>query len=173
MELDGLGAELAASGCDGDVSEALRAELGGWWCDSDWREFFQKVLSGDHEEEVDYGGDEEKVDDGGEEVAVADLASVDVTDEIAEVGFADDRPQERIDDLFCQGGHDGGERGSDDDGDGQVDHIATQDEVAESFEHEFILLEGSSCIEQFGGCSFQCGEYIAVDFRSSCNPLMG
>ena len=130
MELDGLGAELAASGCDGDVSEALRAELGGWWCDSDWREFFQKVLSGDHEEEVDYGGDEEKVDDGGE-------------------------------------------RGSDDDGDGQVDHIATQDEVAESFEHEFILLEGSSCIEQFGGCSFQCGEYIAVDFRSSCNPLMG
>jgi hypothetical protein len=34
---------------------------------------------------VDDGGEDEEVDDGGEEVAVADLASVDVTDEIAEV----------------------------------------------------------------------------------------
>ncbi len=98
---DGLGAELAAGGCDWDVAEALGQGLvaGGR---PRGMEFLEEVLGGEDEEEVDDGGDEEEVDDGGEEVAVADLASVDVADEIAEVGLADDGSQERIDDLFCQ-----------------------------------------------------------------------
>ncbi len=38
-------------------------------------------------------------------------------------------------------GDDGGECSADDDSDGQVDHVATQDEVAESLEHEVSLLK--------------------------------
>jgi hypothetical protein len=113
-------------------------------------EFFEEVLRGEDEEEVDDGSDEEEVDDGGEEVAVADLASVDVADEIAEVGFADDGAEERVNDFFCESRDDSGEGGADDDGDGEVHDVATQNEVAESLEHE-CLLEFLTCRERDDG----------------------
>ena len=57
---------------------------------------------------------------------------------------------ERIDDFFCESRDDGGERGADDDGDGEVHDVATQNEVAESLEHE-RLLEFLTCRERNDG----------------------
>jgi hypothetical protein len=142
LDLYGLGAEFAAGCRDWDIAEALGAGLGGRWFSNRGVEFFEQVLGWDHEEEVDDASEDQEVNDGGEEVAVSDLASVDVRHEIAEVGFSYDGSNQRTDDFFCQCGHDAGERSSDDDSDGQVDHVATQDEVAESLEHEVILLKG-------------------------------
>ena len=137
-------AELAAGGGYGDVAKALRAGFSGRRSDNCGVEFFKQVLGRDYEEEVDDGSDEDEVDYGGEEVAVADLAAVDVTDEIAEVGLADDGSEEGIDDLFSQRGDDGRKCGSDDYGDSKIDDVATQNEIAESFEHVVSLL-GQSC----------------------------
>jgi hypothetical protein len=157
--LYGLGAELAAGGGDGDIAEALWAGLGGWGS-GHGMELLQQVLGGEDEEEVDDGGDEKEVDDGGEEVTVTDLASINVADEVAEVRLADDGSQKWIDDLFCQRGHDGGEGGSNDDGHGQIDYVATQDEVAESLEHESVSLK-SGLIGTVHRSSFRLGEYNA------------
>jgi hypothetical protein len=132
-ELYGLGAELAASGGDGDVAEALGAGLGGWRRDYCGVEFFQEVLNGQYEEEVNDAGDEEKVDDRGEKVAVLDYAPVDVSNQIPKVLLADDGSQQRTDDLFSQRGDDSCECGSDDDSDSEIDDVATQNEIAESF----------------------------------------
>ena len=140
MRLDGLGAELAARGGDGDVAEALGAGLGGYRFGYRRAESFQQILGGDDEEEVDDGSDKQKVDDCGEEVTVEDLASVDVAFEIAEVGLADDGSQERIDNFFSERGDDGREGSADDDGDSKINDVATQNEIAESFEHEVSLL---------------------------------
>jgi hypothetical protein len=136
--LDGLDAEFAARGGDWNVAEALGAGFCGW-SDRSGMEFFEEVLGWQDEEEVDDGGDEEEVHDRREEVAVADLASVDVGDQVAEVGLADDGSEQWIDDLFGEGGDDSGKSRSDDDGDGEVHDVATEDEVAESLEHECLL----------------------------------
>src|SRR5215469_1274382 len=133
---DGLGAELAAGGGDGDVAEALRAGLGGRRGGHFGVEFLQEILRGHDEEEVDDRGEDEEVDDGGEEVAVADLASVNVADQVAKVGLAYESSEKRVDDLFGERGDDCSEGGTDDDGHSQVHDVATQNEVAESLEHE-------------------------------------
>ena len=131
-----LGAELAASRVDRDVAEALRAHLGGWGRE-DGIKFFDQVLRRDDEEEVDHGSEDEEVDYRGEEVTVVDLAAVDMADEVAEVWLADKGAEQGVDDLVGQGGNDAGEGGADDDGDGEVHHIAAQDEVTKAFEHEY------------------------------------
>jgi hypothetical protein len=63
-----------------------------------------------------------------------------VADEIAEVWLADDGAEKGIDDLFSQRSDDGRECGSDDDSDSKIDDVATQNEIAESFEHVVSLL---------------------------------
>ena len=98
LDLHGLGAELAASGGDGDVAEALWAGLSGGRR-SRGMELLQEILCGQDKEEVDHGRDEQEVDDCGEEVAVTDLATVDVCDRITEVRFADDRAKEGVNDV--------------------------------------------------------------------------
>jgi hypothetical protein len=154
-----LGAELAAGGGEWDIAEALWA---GFCGRRGWRGvvFLEEVLGGEDEEEVDHGGDEEEVDDCGEEVTIADLASVDVADEVAEIGFADDGAKERIDDFFSERCDYTGEGSSDDDGDCEIHNVATQNEVAESLEHE-CLLEILTCMERGDRCPFRCGEYNA------------
>ena len=139
-----MGAELAAGCGYGDIAEALRARFGGRRGDNCGVEFFKQVLGWNYEEEVDDASDKDEVDDGGEEVPVTDFAAVDVADEIAEVGLADDGSEERIDDLFSQRRDDGRKCGSDDYGDSKIDDVATQNEIAESFEHVVSLL-GQSC----------------------------
>jgi hypothetical protein len=163
-ELYGLSAELAAGGGYRDVAEALGAGLGGRGGDDCGMKFLQQVLGGDDEEEVDDAGDEEEVDNGGDEFSVLDGTAVEVADEVVEVGLADDGSEERVDDSFSQRGDDGRECGSDDDGDSKIDDVATQNEIAESFEHVVSLLRsvvpGTSRHDWF-----RCGEYIAVVFR--------
>jgi hypothetical protein len=140
-ELYGLGAELAAGGGYGDVAEALWAGFGGRRFNYCRVKFLEEILGGNDEEEVDDGGDQNEVDDGGEEVAIVDLAAIDAADEIAEVGFANDGSEKRIDDFFGQRGDDPRKCCSDDDGDSEINDVATQNEIAESFEHEVSLLD--------------------------------
>jgi hypothetical protein len=139
--LYGLGAELAAGGGYGDVAEALWAGFGGRWFHNRRVKFLQEVLGWEHEKEVDDGGDEYEVDDGGEEVAVADLAPVNVADEIAEVGLADDGPKKGINNFFGKRRDNPRKCSSNDDGDSEINDVATQNEIAESFEHEVSLLK--------------------------------
>ena len=56
-------------------------------------------------------------------------------DNIAEVGLAYDGAEEWGDDVFNERFGDVGEGGTDDDGDGQIDHVATEDEIAKAFDH--------------------------------------
>ena len=57
----------------------------------------------------------------------------------AEVGLADDRRDQRRDDAGDEGGDDGAERRADDHGDGQVDDVAAQDELAELLDQPTVL----------------------------------
>lgn len=88
---DRLGAEFAASGCDRNVAEALRTGLRGRRSCGGMK-FLDEILRRQDEEEVDDSGDKEKVHDGSEKVSIADFASIDVTNEVAKVRFADDCP---------------------------------------------------------------------------------
>jgi hypothetical protein len=131
--LNWLAAELAAGGGCGDLGEALGAGfVGGGFGTLDAGE---ELLNGKDQEEVDDTGDDEEVDDGCEEVAILDGRLSDGEDEIREVGLAYDRSNKRGDDVFDEGFGDGGEGGTDDDGDGQIDDVATKDEVAKAFDH--------------------------------------
>ena len=138
-ELDGLGAEFPPCGGCGDVADAVRAGLGCGWFFYGWVEALEEVLRGEHEEEVDHRGDEQEVDDCREEAAVLDLAAVDVTDQVVEVGFADDGAEQGIDDVGRERRDDAGEGRADDHGDGEIHDVAAQDEVAKSLEH--VLLQ--------------------------------
>lgn len=139
---DGLGAELAAGGGEGDFAEALRAGARGGRFGLGRVEFPEQVLGGSDEEEVDDGGEDEEVDDGGDEGAVEDLAAVNIGDEVVEVGFADEGAEQRVDDVLRQGGDDPGEGGADDDGDGQIHYVATENEVTETFKQDHTSVHG-------------------------------
>jgi len=137
--LDGLGAELAAGGDEGDFGEALRAGFGGHHGDDGRFCLRYGVVDGDDDDEVDDGGDEDEGDDGVDEGSVGDDAAVQMEDEGGEVGLAADGGDERGDDVGDEGGDDGGEGGADDDGDGEIDDIAAHEELFEAFEHGFLL----------------------------------
>ena len=138
--LDGLSAELAAGGGEGDVAEALSAGLGGdgLGCGCSL-EFGDEVIGGRNDEEVDDRGQHEEGDEGVEEVAVGDCASVDVEDEGGEVWFADYGCDEGSDDVFDERVDDGAEGCADDDGYGEVEDVAAEDEVAKAFDQGNLL----------------------------------
>ncbi len=131
--LNGLAAELAAGGGGGDLGETLGAGFVG-----DGFGAFdagEELLHGKDQEEVDDEGDDEEVDDGRDEATVADRRAADVEDKISEVGLAYGGAEEWGDDVFNERFGDVGEGGTDDDGDGQIDDVATKDEVAKAFDH--------------------------------------
>jgi hypothetical protein len=131
--LNGLAAELAAGGRGGDLGETLWAGLdcGGFGS----LDAGEELLHGKDQEEVDDAGDDEEVNDRREEVAVLDGRLSDGEDEIGEVRLTDGGGNKRCDDVFDERFGDGGEGGTDDDGDGQIDDVATEDEVAKAFDH--------------------------------------
>ena len=135
FQLDRLRAELAAGGRHRDISQALWAGLGGRRFGRGWVELLEKILRWQHEEEVDDKGEDDEVDDGGKEVAVHDLAAVYIRDEVSKVRFANDRAEQRLDDVFGKSRDDGCKRCADDDGYRQIHHITAQDEIAKSFKH--------------------------------------
>jgi len=90
----------------------------------------------DHEEE-DRGGDREERDHGVQEFAVAEDAAVDRERQRGEVGFADDRRDDRRDQVLHERGHHDSEGGADDYGHRQVDHVSAHEEVSEFLEHGF------------------------------------
>src|SRR5205085_10045533 len=77
---------------------------------------------------------EQSGDDGGD-VDVGALLAVDELDAETRAGGRRHRVDQRLDDDLREGRHDRGERGADDHGDGEVDDVATQDEVLEALEH--------------------------------------
>jgi hypothetical protein len=102
-------------------------------------ELFDEILGWQDEEEVDDGGEDEEVDDGGEELSVFDgsvWTAGSMKDEIVEVRLSDKGAEQRTNDIGGQCGDDRCEGSSNDDGDGEVHYVATQNEVAESLEHE-------------------------------------
>ncbi len=131
--MDRLAAELAAVGGGGDVGEALRARLG--CCGFGALDAGEQLLHWKDQEEVDDAGDDEEVDDGVDEVAVPDGRLPDSEDEVGEVGLTDDGSNKRCDDVVDERFGDGGESGTDDNGDGQIDDVATKDEIAKAFDH--------------------------------------
>ena len=134
--LNGLRAELAAAGSDGDVAEALRAGLGGRWrgCFRAF-EFLQEVLRGQNENKVDDPGEQDERDCGVEEVSVFNFAAVDGPYEGGEVRLAYDGGDEWGNDVADERGDDCGEGSADDDGDGEVHNVAAQNEITKTFEH--------------------------------------
>jgi hypothetical protein len=76
-KLDGLGAELAACGCERNVAKALRAGPGGGRRFSGRRvELFEQVMHGQYQKEIDDRGDEDEVDDRGYEDAVLNFSAM-------------------------------------------------------------------------------------------------
>ena len=56
--------------------------------------------------------------------------------QIVEVRLSEDRRDDLHEDVVGERVHDRGERGTDDDGDGEVDDVASHDEVLEFLEHQ-------------------------------------
>lgn len=141
---DGLTAELAAVGGDWDLGEALGAGFDGGGFGA--LEAGEQFLYGKDEEEVDDEGDDEEVDDGVEEVAVLDGRLMEGEDKIGEVGLTYDGGDKRSDDVFDERFSDRSESCADDDGDGEVDDVAAQDEVAKAFDH--VASQGVHCVQE-------------------------
>ena len=131
---EGLGAELAAFGGEGDVGEALGAGLVGYMNGA--LDLGEEVVERNDDEEVDDGGNDEEVDGGVKEAAVFDGCAVEGGGEAGEVGGVDGGGDELHDDVFGQRGDNRAEGGTDDDGDSEVDNVAAQDEVAKALKHE-------------------------------------
>ena len=161
------GTGFAAAGAEGDFGEAFGAggggDRGGCFSARD------KVLYREDHEEVDGGGVDEETDGRVEELAYVDFAGGNVVggegvgrddgvedraveDEGGEVGDAYEAGEEGGEDVAGEGGGDGTEGGTDEDGYGEVDYIAAEDEVAKAFEH----------FEPPGGWFVRMGEYIAA-----------
>ena len=74
-----------------------------------------------------------------EEGAVVEHGVVDRELQAAEVRLAADRRDQRRDESVDERRHDRAERGADDDGDGEVDDVAAQDELAKLFQHRRVV----------------------------------
>src|SRR5690606_30216292 len=57
-----------------------------------------------------------------------------------EVVGVEQQGDDRVEDALDEAGHDRGESGSDDHGDGEVDHVAPEDELLETLKHGYSLL---------------------------------
>jgi hypothetical protein len=89
----------------------------------------------EHEEEVDDPGEDEEVDAGSNEAAVFDGGPVDVEDEGGEVRLADNRADERADDVTDQRFGYIGKGCANDDCNGKIHYVAAKDEIAKAFKH--------------------------------------
>lgn len=136
LDGDGLGTKFAARGGNRNIAEALRARLGGGGGRATKTK--QKRVDGKDDEEVDGTGDQEEGDRGVEEIAVLDDAAVDRKGKGGEIWFADNGSDEGINYVGNKGVDNAGEGSADDDGDCEVDHVAAEDEVTKTFEHEVL-----------------------------------
>ena len=143
---NGLRAELASRRRQRDVAQTLRTGARAGWFGLRRIESLEQVLRRQHEKEVHNSRDEQEVYDGRDEGAVLDLAAVDVGDEVVEIGLADERAKERVDDVGGEGGDDGGKSCADDDGNGQVHYVAAENEVTETFTQGLLLLLIRLCV---------------------------
>ena len=137
--LDGLTAEFAAGGGHGNLAEALGAGFAGDGCRS--LDAGHERVGRQHDEEVDDAGHQHEGDECVEEVAVGDGSAVDVQDERGEVRLANYGSDEGIDEVFDDRVDDGGKRSTDDDGNGEIEYVATQDEITKTFDHRISRLK--------------------------------
>src|SRR6202789_4494283 len=133
---EGLGTELAAAGGEGNLGQALGAGLvgdGGWALD-----LRKEIVERQDNEEVDDARDDEEVDQGVEEAAVFDGCAVEAGCQAGEVRGVNRGGDELHDDVFGQRGDNRAEGYTNDDGDGEIDDVAAEDEVTKSLEHEAV-----------------------------------
>ena len=120
----------AAFGGGGNRGQALRAILQGR------RRLFgllgQQMLQRHHDEEVHRRRDQEKTDHRVDEVAVEKLTVVDLEGERREVGLADDRRDQRRDQVLHERRDDRAECPADDHRHRQIDDVAAQNERLET-----------------------------------------
>jgi hypothetical protein len=88
-----------------------------------------------HDDVVDRRRDGDERDQRVEKIAVGERAAVQGEAQRAEVRLAEDRGDQRCEQVFHQSGDDGAERAADDDRDRQVDHVSAGKKCSESFEH--------------------------------------
>jgi hypothetical protein len=119
------GAERAASGRNGDFAQAFRALL---------RRGVgrRRLLDGardqnihrQHDKIIDGDSDQEKRNHGVNEIAHREFAAVDGELNRGEIRFADNRGDDRREQVFREGGHDASKRGADHDANRQIHYIA-------------------------------------------------
>src|SRR5262245_5849733 len=122
----GLAAELAHEGVRGDVLAAVRALLGA--------ECASPANTQEHDElddQEENGREHQEVDDVGEERAVLYSRIVDLEVKRAEVLLAEDRGDELHQHVVGERLDQSGELGSDDEAEGQIQHVATYGEAFE------------------------------------------
>ena len=121
----------------GNIRKALLAGL----CRGRFRSLNtrQQLLDWQHEEEIDHKGDDQKVDACGQEGAVLDRRRTDGEDEGGKIRLASNSTNQRTDDIIDQRFGDSRECGTDNDGDGQVDDIAAQDEIAKALDRKSVV----------------------------------
>lgn len=93
----------------------------------------------DHQEEHG-GADDEQGEHPVDEISVGKDCVMDGEVELAEVGFAEQGGDQRVNKVPDQALDHSGERHADDDAHGQINHVAAQDELAEfcnQFAHDF------------------------------------
>src|SRR5581483_4731284 len=88
---------------------------------------------------VDHCGVDQKREQGVEEVADREVRAVQVEPESGEARLSDERRDQRRDQILHEGVHHRGERGADDDRDGEVDDVPARDELCEAFEHACLF----------------------------------
>jgi len=134
-QLNRLGAELAARRSRRNVPEALRAGLHLRRFSRGRIELLQQILRRQHQEEIHHRGNQEEVDNGRKKRPILDLTAVHMRDHGVEVRLTHHRTQQRIDNVRGQCGNDRSEGCADNHGDGQIHHVAAQDEIAKSLKH--------------------------------------
>lgn len=129
----------AAFCCQRNVAEAFGAGLGCGLGDGlgllDAR---HELIDGYHEHEIHDTGDDQKLDDVVEEIADHDLAAANGKDDVTEVGLANGGADEGIDDVSHKRANNLTEGAADNDGDGEVHHISTQNKIPKSFKHSIL-----------------------------------
>jgi hypothetical protein len=129
-----LGAVGAAACVDGNLTEALGAFL---CCGIGWGRVFaharDQCVHRSDDEEINGAGGEQEGDGGVDKVADVEVAAVDRELEVGELfALADDRSDDRSEQVFREGSNDGGESRADDDADRHVHNVSTEDEFLES-----------------------------------------
>src|SRR3954468_15588505 len=95
-----------------------------------------ELVQRQHDDEVHGRGDEQEVEPGLQDLPDVEVGAVErEVPDLADVRLAEDRGDQRVDQVLHQRGDDRAERGADDDRDREVEDVPAHDEFLEALEH--------------------------------------